>query len=117
GPSYRVRVQAPAGASAAAAVVGAASEALAALFPSQVAFVGAALAEAMGGLPRSRGTARGLALGRAVADQELALRLADGSAATVPYTPGTQPSQWRPTPPSFALTLDPQWPAVTPFVL
>src|SRR5262249_31105094 len=41
----------------------------------------------------------------------------DGSAAVVPYTPGTDPGDWRPTPPAFLPALAPQWQFVTPFAL
>src|SRR5207249_1520784 len=41
----------------------------------------------------------------------------DGSSAAVPYTPGTGPGAWQPTPPAFAASLFPQWPQVTPFAM
>lgn len=60
----------------------------------------------------------GIALGQYVAAQILAWRANDGSGASVPYTIGTDPGDWQPTPPSFAQTpATPQWPYVTPFAL
>ena len=44
-------------------------------------------------------------------------RSTDGSGATVPYTPGTDPGDWQPTPPAFLPALAPQWPDVTPFAM
>ncbi len=41
----------------------------------------------------------------------------DGSQATVPYTPGTQPGKWRPTAPGFLPAALPHWPGVTPFAM
>ncbi|MBX6313047.1 MAG: vanadium-dependent haloperoxidase, partial [Isosphaeraceae bacterium] len=35
----------------------------------------------------------------------------------VPYTPGTKPGDWRPTPPGFLPPVLPNWPLVTPFAL
>ena len=59
-----------------------------------------------------------MALGRFVADQILALRQGDGSGNVLPpYLGGTQPGQWRPTPPANAPGLHPHWPDVTPFAM
>jgi membrane-associated phospholipid phosphatase len=48
----------------------------------------------------------------------LAARAGDGASATPPPLPaGTQPGDYRPTPPQFAPAVFTQWPHVTPFVL
>ena len=47
----------------------------------------------------------------------LLLRANDGWDAVVPYTPGTDPGDWQPTPPAFAPALLPGWGQVTPFGL
>jgi membrane-associated phospholipid phosphatase len=47
----------------------------------------------------------------------LAWRATDGSSRVVSYTPGTQPGQWQPTPPTFSPAAFPQWSAVTPFAI
>ena len=60
----------------------------------------------------------GIAVGEAAAAAMLALRADDGSAdADVPYTPGTDPGDWQPTPPAFAPAFLPGWGQVTPFGL
>ena len=117
GRAHGVRVKAPAGTSLAAAVSGAADEALSALFPNQTALFNTALSQSLSTLPSSRGTVSGLALGKTVADQELALRANDGSKVAASYTPSTQAGLWQPTPPANAPALLPGWGNVTPFVL
>ncbi len=66
-----------------------------------------------------------VAFGISVADAVIALRANDGSAATVPYTPGTDPGDWVPTPrvgpggtelPGRPAQL-PQWGDVKPFLI
>jgi hypothetical protein len=60
----------------------------------------------------------GLSWGQTVADQILALRSQDGfSNVPPPYLGGTQPGQWRPTPPAFAAGLVPQLATTTPWVI
>ena len=60
----------------------------------------------------------GRVLGQDVAAQMLAWRANDGSSAVVPYTIGSGPGVWQPTPPAFAQTPStPQWRSVTPFAL
>jgi hypothetical protein len=65
------------------------------------------------------GIADGIALGQFVAGEVLAWRAHDHSGDTVPYTPGTGPGAWQPTPPNPPGTVPatPQWPYVTPFAL
>jgi hypothetical protein len=75
------------------------------------------------GLPKTHG----IAVGHAAASAILALRSNDQATVFVPYTPGTLPGQWRPTPnpvpfdpPAAADFLPaalPGWGLVTPFVL
>src|SRR5262249_34919159 len=89
---------------------------LVALFPSQAGTFDAALAADLVGIPP--GLARqGSEVGRDVAGQILAWRSTDGSDAVVPYTPGTDPGDWRPTPPANLPALAPQWPFVMPFAM
>jgi len=60
----------------------------------------------------------GARIGTLTAKLMLAARGGDGSAATPPaLAPGTEPGQYRPTPPAFAPAVFTHWPAVTPFVL
>ena len=59
----------------------------------------------------------GRAVGEQVAAQIITLRADDHSADITPYTPGTLVGQWRPTLPTFAPALLPNWPTVTPWVM
>src|SRR5205814_8375756 len=56
--------------------------------------------------------------GQHVADQIWAWRSQDGSSDVLaPYLGGTQPGQWRPTPPAMAPGLMPQLAVTTPWVI
>src|SRR5262245_40400769 len=113
---YHAHVHASRGVSPEAAAAQAAHDALAALFPSQAATFDAALAADLAGIPPGR-AGQGVEVGREVARQILDWRSTDGSGATVPYTPGTDPGDWQPTPPARLPALAPQWPYVTPFAM
>jgi hypothetical protein len=117
-PGYWVDLDPAAeGLSVGAAVAGAAHRVLAALFPGQQAALDAALALRLVGEPEGEARERALDFGEAVADAVLALRAGDGWNATLPYAGGTDPGEWRPTPPASAPALLPHWGLVTPFVL
>ena len=61
---------------------------------------------------------QGITWGQTVADAIWAWRSGDGFSATPPpYLGGTQPGQWRPTPPAMAAGLAPQLAQVTPWVI
>jgi membrane-associated phospholipid phosphatase len=105
------------GTSAAAAAAAAAETALAALFPSQSAMLGAELTATLAATPEGRGRNLGIALGISVANQILTLRSHDGASEKVNYVPGTGPGDWVPTPPAYASAVDPDWGNVTPFAL
>lgn len=107
----------PPGASLAAAAAQAAHDTLAALYPAQQTIFNAALADSLATVPDGPAENQGIAVGRYAANKMLADRRDDGAGITVPYTPGTAPGAWQPTPPAFAASLFPQWPAVTPFAL
>ena len=87
-----------------------------ALFPSQASTFDAALAADLVGIPPGRAR-QGVEVGHDVAQQILTWRSTDGSGAVVPYTPGTDPGDWQPTPPAYLPALGPQWPEVTPFAM
>src|SRR5438128_609228 len=106
-------VQAPRGASLEAAAAQAAHDTLTALFPAHRTTFDATLAADLAGIPPGRARL-GVAVGQEVAQQILAWRSTDGSGAVVPYTPGTGPGVWQPTPPAFARAASPQWGQVTP---
>jgi membrane-associated phospholipid phosphatase len=113
---YHAQVHASRGASMEAAAAQAAHDALSALFPSQAATFDAALAADLAGIPPGRAR-QGIEVGQEVAQQILDWRSTDGSTAVVPYTPGTDPGDWQPTPPANLPALAPQWPNVTPFAM
>ena len=100
-----------------AAVAQAAYRALSALFPTYQATLDAQLATSLATIAAGRAKTAGIILGNTVANVILAHRAADGSTNVVPYTPGTDPGDWQPTPPAFAAPLLPQWPLVKPFTL
>src|SRR5439155_20202523 len=106
---YHAHVHASRGASLDAAAAQAAHDTLSALFPAQASAFDAALAADLAGIPAGRAR-QGIEVGHDVAQQILTWRSTDGSGATVPYTPGTAPGDWRPTPPAFLPALAPQWP-------
>jgi hypothetical protein len=76
------------------------------------------LADQLAEVPDGQAETAGIALGQFVAAQVLTWRSNDGSTASIPYTIGTEPGNWQPTPPTFAQTpATPQWPYVAPFAL
>jgi membrane-associated phospholipid phosphatase len=111
---YYAHVHASHGASQEAAAAQAAHDALSALFPTQASTFDSALAADLVGIPPGLAM-QGVEVGREVAQQILDWRNTDGSTAVVPYTPGTAPGDWQPTPPANLPALAPQWPYVTPF--
>ncbi len=99
-PTHQPYLVAPAnlaGASQEAAAIAAAHTALVALFPSRTPDFDAALASDLDSIPDSDAKEDGIAWGESVAAAVLSDRATDGSTATVIYTPGTLPGQWRPT--------------------
>jgi hypothetical protein len=115
--AYLVTTAPPAGTSAEAAAAAAGHRVLVALFPSQQATFDAALDTSLAAILNGTSKDDGVALGESVADQVIAARADDHSADVVPYTPGTAPGDWQPTPPALAPALLPNWPTVTPFAM
>jgi uncharacterized protein (TIGR03118 family) len=114
---FHVHADAPADASPVAAADAAGLFTASALFPTDTALFQATYQAVLAGIPDGQAKADGIAVGRFVAEQTLISRATDGANASVPYTPGTAPGDWRPTPPAFAPAQTPQWPFVTPFAL
>src|SRR5947208_33244 len=112
--AFLVQAAAPADSSPVAAAAAAGLFTASALFPTDTALFQATYQSALAGVPDGQGKADGLAVGRFVAEQTLISRVTDGANAFVPYTPGTNPGDWRPTLPAFAPAQTPQWPFVTP---
>jgi len=124
---YHVAPAAPAGASRDAAAAAAAYTALVALIPAQRPLFDAQFAATLAQIcddPSHPGPSvrRGLTWGTTVADGILAWRATDGfTAPPPPYTVGSAPGDWQPTPPAFlgppAAPLFRQFAAMTPFAL
>ena len=114
---YAVKLRAPNGASPVAAAVAAAHYELAHLYPAAQASLDASFVTSLAAIPDGQSETDGVAVGESVAEQILALRATDGWDTVVPYTPGTAPGDWIPTPPAFAPPVGPGWGAVTPFFL
>jgi len=103
------------GTSARAAAAQAAHDILVNLFPLQQATLDAQLAASIAQLVDDddswpgRAVERGLAWGQYVAGQIWTWRRSDGFTAVVPpFLGGTNPGEWRPTPPTFAPGTNPQ---------
>jgi hypothetical protein len=123
---YHVAPAAPPGASRDAAAASAAYTALVALIPAQKPLFDAQLSATLAQLsddPSHPGQSvqRGLAWGATVASEILAWRASDGFTAVPPYTAGSAPGDWQPTPPLFLqpplAPLFRQFAAMTPFAL
>jgi hypothetical protein len=113
-------IVAPAGASPDAAVIAAAYRTLVTLRSDNAAAVAAldaARLASLAAIPDGQAKDDGIAVGEAAAVAMLLLRADDGWNAIVPYTPGTDPGDWQPTPPAFAPAFLPHWGQVTPFGL
>ena len=112
---YVLHRHGPKDASVPAAVAQAAHDVLTAVFPAQAATFDAKLASSLAG-QKGPGVNKGVALGRDSARAILKARKGDGSTAQVPYTVGSGPGVWQPTPPAFSTSpVLPQWPDVKAF--
>lgn len=114
---YAVVVPNAGGMNREAAAACAAHSVLTSLFPAQQGKFDAALASSLAGIPNSASKTKGMSIGASIGLEVVALRSGDGSDVVVPYTPGLNPGDWRPTPPGFAPALLPNWPKVTPFAM
>lgn len=114
---YLVQIPASPEWSPEAATAKAGHDTLIALFPAQKTRFDAQLTASLDQIPDGPAKTGGIAVGRAAAQILLAVRGHDGSRDVVPYTPGSNPGAWQPTPPAYLPALDPQWPNLTPFVM
>jgi hypothetical protein len=118
GHPFLVSVDAPGGARPDAAAAAAGHAVLTSLYPTMTPAFDQQLADELAAIPAGRATDEGLEVGRNVAARLLAARADDGSAATpAPFVAGSQPGDYRPTPPNFAQPVFTSWGDVTPFVL
>jgi hypothetical protein len=114
---YLGTITAPRGASPDAAAIAAAYRTLVTLRPDSAPALDAARAQSLAAIPDGPAKDAGIAVGEAAAAAMLLLRANDGWDAIVPYTPGSDPGDWIPTPPLNAPALLPGWGLVTPFGL
>jgi len=113
---YLVAPRAGRHASTDAAVATAAYQVLLALFPDQGTRLRAQYDDSLAAIPDGAGKQSGISVGRQAAAAMVAARQNDGSFGDQTWAVGTQPGQWRPTPPTFAA--DGAWVAhVKPFVI
>ncbi|MEA2230414.1 MAG: hypothetical protein QOD83_230 [Solirubrobacteraceae bacterium] len=102
GTPYRPYLVAPAAQrsySKDAAVATAAHDVLVGLLPAQRSSLDQQYDEALAAIPNNPDKAGGVAVGSQAADAMLAARENDGVDASQTWIVGTQPGQWRPTPP------------------
>jgi PAP2 superfamily len=104
-------------ASAQAAAIEAGYQVLLVEFPTQVAARDEVYQALLELEPDSPSKSNGITVGAAVAEQLLALRANDGRNADVPYTPGSGPGVWVPTPPTFLSVTTAFLAQVTPFTM
>ncbi len=116
---YLGTIDAPAWASPDAAAIAAAHGTLVILRPASAADLNLARNLSLAAIPDGPEKDAGIIVGEEAAAAMLLLRADDGSAgaATFPYTPGTDPGDWRPELPAFAPAFLPGWGLVTPFGL
>src|SRR6478609_7006677 len=117
-PPYKATVSAAGDARPDIAADQAAHDVLAALYPSSRAGADDLLRTELAAVPDGEAKQDGIAVGQAAAAQLLTLRASDGATATpAPFPTGTQPGDYRPTPPKLAAPMYANWGSVAPFVL
>ena len=117
-PSYMVSVSAPREARIDAAAAQAGHDSLTALYPKLQPELDALLESQLTAIPDGKRKAEGVRVGSEVAARLVSLRANDGSAAIpTPFVAGTQPGDYRPTPPNFPAPAFTGWSQVKPFVL
>ncbi|MEJ1938244.1 hypothetical protein WDZ92_49250, partial [Nostoc sp. NIES-2111] len=100
-PAYLVAAPQEADSSADAATAAAAHRVLSVLYPAQRALLDAALASSLAAIPDGAAKTAGVALGRRMADQVIAIRVNDGSLNLRDFAGSSTPGQWRPTAPLY----------------
>jgi hypothetical protein len=115
---YLISVRAPRSASETAAADSAAHTALVGLYPAQQSSLDTDYAAELAKVPDGPAKDKGVRLGRQVASDLLAIRANDGSnVIPPPFVAGTNPGDYRPTPPNLPTPVFTTWGQVTPFVL
>jgi PAP2 superfamily len=115
---YLIAVRAPRDASETAAADAAAHTALVGLYPAQKTSLDADYTAELAKVGDGPAKDKGVRLGEQVASDLLAIRANDGSNVTPPpFVAGTNPGDYRSTPPNFPAPVFTTWGRVTPFVL
>jgi PAP2 superfamily protein len=115
---YLISVRAPRSALETAAADAAAHTALVGLYPAQQTSLDADYTAELAKVADGPAKDKGVRLGNEVAGDLLAIRANDGSNVAPPaFIAGTNPGDYRPTPPNFPTPLFTSWGQVTPFVL
>lgn len=112
---YVDKIPVPPGASAEAAAIGAAHHALVRLYPDRESGLNGLRDASLAAIPAGPARDDGVEVGIAAAEALIALRTNDGYGATLPFTPGTGPGEWQPTPPAYASAVGAAWGRITPF--
>jgi hypothetical protein len=115
---YLISVRAPRDASETAAADAAAHSALVGLYPAEQSMLDGDYAAELAKVPGGPAKDKGVRIGVQVANGILAVRANDGSdLAAPPFAPGSNPGDYRSTPPNFPTPVFTNWGQVTPFVL
>lgn len=115
--AYLTKVATATETSAEAAAIEAAYTVLVNLYPARQSVLDASRAESLAAIPEGLKKESGLSLGEYIGEQMLLARAFDNALEVVPYTPGTDPGNWRPSFPDFSPGYAPHWNQVKPFVL
>lgn len=107
------------GTSAVAAGAAAAHHVASALYsaPDELALWDATFAESLASIPDDAARAKGVQLGKSIAQAMLEMRADDGSNAPATYAYQSGPGAWQRTFPDFLPPLLPRWTDVAPFVI
>jgi len=117
-PPYLVSLTAPREARIDAAAAQAAHDSLTALYPKLQPELDALLASQLASIPDGKPRQDGIRVGAEVAAQLVLDRANDGSAVVPPpFIAGSQPGDYRPTPPNFSVPVFTGWANVAPFVI
>ncbi|MGN9911193.1 vanadium-dependent haloperoxidase [Phytohabitans sp. LJ34] len=98
---YLVAPRGRPGDSTAAAVAAASYRVLLSLFPAQADALRVRYDESLAAIPDGPSERGGVAVGEAAAVAMIAARVDDGAFSDATWRVGTEPGQWRPTPPDF----------------
>jgi hypothetical protein len=109
---------APSGASQAAAVAQAAYQTLMFSYPGEQPLLDAMIAAKLNAIPDGAAKTAGIAYGNQAAQTYINWRTGDNADVVVPYTPGTDPGEWRPDPLHPGQSAwGPAWGTLKPFIV